>query len=47
MLLYGNIYMYAQILEEMRQWRRVSTTDSDSGTTAKGLTAGAPHLKVW
>jgi SH3-like domain-containing protein len=35
-----------QILEEMRQWRRVSTTDSESGTSSKGLTAGAPHLKV-
>eukprot|EP00953_Heterococcus_sp_UTEX-ZZ885_P008193 4917-Heterococcus_DN1.PRE.1 len=30
----------------MRQWRRVSTTDSESGTSSKGLTAGAPHLKV-
>jgi hypothetical protein len=38
--------VYAQILEEMRQWRRVSTTDSESGTSSKGLTAGAPHLKV-
>jgi hypothetical protein len=30
----------------MRQWRRVSTTDSESGASGKGLTAGAPHLKV-